>query len=61
MIGLMGAVVLALWLLPINAIFFVAGYSVFILSIVVAGAMAGMGPSDPPAAGSGDSTPPHSS
>lgn len=44
MIGLMGAVVLSLWLLPIDAIFFVAGYSVFILSIVVAGAMAGLGP-----------------
>lgn len=52
MIGLMGAVVLALWLLPVDAIFFVAGYSVFILSIVVAGAMAGMG-------GGGD-TPPSS-
>jgi len=44
MVGLMGAVVLALWLLPIDAVFFVVGYSVFILSIVVAGAMAGLGP-----------------
>lgn len=50
MIGLMGAVVLALAVLPIDAIFFVAGYSVFIVSIVVAGAMSGMDPSD-------DSTP----
>jgi hypothetical protein len=60
MIGLMGSVVLALWLLPINAVFFVAGYSVFILSIVVAGAMAGMGPQDPPASGGDDATPPQS-
>jgi hypothetical protein len=53
MIGLMGAVVLALWLLPVDAIFFVAGYSVFIISIVVAGAMAGMGGGG----GGDDSTP----
>lgn len=51
MIGLMGAVVLALTLLPIDSIFFVIGYSTFILSIVVAGAMAGLGPD------SDDSTP----
>jgi hypothetical protein len=50
MIGLMGAVVLALALLPIDAIYFVAGYSVFIVSIVVAGAMSGMDSGD-------DSTP----
>lgn len=41
MVGLMGAVVLALWLLPIDAIFFVIGYSVFILSIVIEGAIGG--------------------
>ncbi len=35
MVGLMAAVVLSLWLLPIDAIFFVIGYSIFIVSIVV--------------------------
>ncbi len=34
MIGLMGAVVLALWLLPISAPAFALGFSVFIVSIV---------------------------
>lgn len=37
MVGMMGAVVLALWILPLDAIFFVIGYSVFIVSIVVEG------------------------
>lgn len=35
MIGLMVAVVLCLWLLPINAIAFALGYSIFVISIVV--------------------------
>lgn len=35
MIGMMGAVVLIVLFLPINAIGFVVGYSVFIVSIVV--------------------------
>jgi hypothetical protein len=58
MVGLMGAVVLALWLLPIDAVFFVAGYSVFIISIVVAGAMAGLAPAS---SGGDDDSTPHSS
>lgn len=37
MVGLMIAVVLCLKFLPIDAIFFVIGYSVFIVSIVVEG------------------------
>lgn len=45
MVGLMGAVVLCLWLLPIDAIFFVIGYSVFIVSIVVEGVLSTLRPS----------------
>ena len=44
MIGLMAAVVLSLWLLPIDAIFFVIGYSVFILSIVTEGILGALRP-----------------
>ena len=35
MVALMGAVVLSLWLLPIDAIFFVVGYSIFIPAMIV--------------------------
>jgi hypothetical protein len=52
MIGLMAAVVLSLWLLPIDAIFFVIGYSVFILSIVTEGILGAVrpAPSEDPSA-----------
>jgi len=33
MIGMMAAVVLCLWLLPINAVAFAIGYSIFVVSI----------------------------
>ena len=46
---LMAAVVLALKFLPINAAAFAAGYSVFIVSIVVESVLAAMRPpTDPP-------------
>jgi len=35
MVGLMGAVAVAILLLPINAIAFVIGYSIFLVSIVI--------------------------
>jgi ATP synthase I chain len=35
MVGLMAAVALSLWLLPINAAAFAVGYSIFIASIIV--------------------------
>ncbi|MBK9032087.1 MAG: ATP synthase subunit I [Myxococcales bacterium] len=44
MVALMGAVVLSLAFLPIDAIFFVIGYSVFIVSIVVEGVLSVLRP-----------------
>lgn len=44
MIGMMVAVVLSLWLLPIDAVFFVIGYSIFIVSIVVEGILFALRP-----------------
>jgi hypothetical protein len=50
MIGLMGAVVLCLWLLPIQGIGFAIGYSVFVVSIFVEIILSAVlpGPSAPP-------------
>lgn len=44
MVALMGAVVLSLAYLPIDAIFFVLGYSVFVLSIMVEGVLSVLRP-----------------
>jgi ATP synthase I chain len=58
MIGLMVAVVLCLKFLPIDPIFFVIGYSVFIVSITVEGVLAIVRSSPPVAdAPTGDSPP----
>lgn len=62
MIGLMVAVVLCLKFLPIDAVFFVIGYSVFIVSIVVEGVLSVLRPAPPaPDAPSGESSTPTSS
>ena len=63
MIGLMVAVVLCLKFLPIDAIFFVIGYSVFIVSILVEGVLSVLrpAPSDPDAPTGESSTPTSSS
>lgn len=62
MIGLMVAVVLCLRFLPIDAIFFVIGYSVFVLSIVVEGVLSVLRPAPPaPDAPAGESSTPTSS
>lgn len=46
---LMAAVALSLWLLPINAAAFAAGYSIFIVSIIVESVHAALRPpTDPP-------------
>ncbi len=46
---LMAAVALSLWLLPINAAAFAAGYSIFIVSIIVESVLAALRPpTDPP-------------
>lgn len=62
MVGLMVAVVLCLRFLPIDAVFFVIGYSVFIVSIVVEGVLSVLRPAPPaPDAPSGESSTPTSS
>lgn len=62
MVGLMVAVVLCLKFLPIDAVFFVIGYSVFIVSIVVEGVLSVLRPAPPaPDAPSGESSTPTSS
>lgn len=62
MIGLMVAVVLCLKFLPIDAVFFVIGYSVFIVSIVVEGVLSVLRPApSSPDAPSGESSTPTSS
>jgi hypothetical protein len=62
MVGLMVAVVLCLRFLPIDAIFFVIGYSVFIVSIVVEGVLSVLRPAPTtPDAPSGESSTPTSS
>ena len=62
MVGLMVAVVLCLKFLPIDAVFFVIGYSVFIVSIVVEGVLSVLRPAPPsPVAPSGESSTPTSS
>ncbi len=50
MVGLMAAVVLCLWLLPIQGIGFAVGYSVFVISIFVEIILSAVlpGPSAPP-------------
>lgn len=62
MVGLMVAVVLCLKFLPIDAIFFVVGYSVFILSILVEGVLSVLRPApSAPDAPPGESSTPTSS
>lgn len=62
MVGLMVAVVLCLRFLPIDAVFFVIGYSVFIVSIVVEGVLSVLRPAPAaPDAPSGESSTPTSS
>lgn len=62
MVGLMVAVVLCLKFLPIDAVFFVIGYSVFIVSIVVEGVLSVLRPApSSPDAPSGESSTPTSS
>ncbi|MEZ4403017.1 MAG: ATP synthase subunit I [Kofleriaceae bacterium] len=62
MIGLMAAVVLSLSFLPIDPIFFVIGYSVFIASIVVEGVVSVLRPApSPPDSSPDESTTPTSS
>jgi putative flippase GtrA len=48
MLLLMAAVVLSLWLLPINAAAFAAGYSIFIVSIIVESIYAALQPPSAP-------------
>lgn len=48
MTALMAAVVLSLWLLPINAAAFAAGYSIFIASIVIESVLAALRPPTAP-------------
>lgn len=63
MVLLMGGVVLCLALLPIDAVFFIVGYSVFIPSIVVEGIVSIMReePSTPDSPDQGESSTPTSS
>jgi len=62
MVGLMIAVVLCLKFLPIDAIFFVVGYSVFIVSIVVEGVLSVLRPTPSTTdSNSGESSTPTSS
>lgn len=48
MTALMAAVALSLWLLPINAAAFAAGYSIFIASIVIESVLAALRPPTAP-------------
>lgn len=48
MTALMAAVALSLWLLPINAAAFAAGYSIFIVSIVIESVLAALRPPTAP-------------
>ena len=59
MVGLMGAVIAALAFLPINAIAFVVGFSVFLASIVIEAVYSTLAPSpapSPPGDGNNDAT-----
>ncbi|HEY6033125.1 MAG TPA: ATP synthase subunit I [Kofleriaceae bacterium] len=47
MVGLMGAVAVAILLLPINAVAFVIGYSIFLISIVIETLYSALVPSPP--------------
>ena len=47
MVGLMGAVAVAILLLPIDAVAFVIGYSIFLVSIVIETLYSAMVPSPP--------------
>jgi hypothetical protein len=55
---LMGAVVACLAFLPIDPIFFVIGYSIFIVSIVVEGVLSVVRPAPPAPDASPDESPP---
>jgi len=54
MIGLMGAVALAILLLPINVVAFVVGYSIFIASIVIETTYSALRPSPDEPFGNGN-------
>jgi len=56
MIGLMLAVVLSLLFLPINAVAFAVGYSIFVISIVIESLYSALAPT-PPTSGGDDGAP----